>query len=895
MQEGRFSTLDLAAPDVDMIFHELTHHPILSLTELNFSGSKPTQTVRRDDGMGKKTIMKTTVIAMKLKDLVAVCVQLPSLTTLRLDNCSLEDPFLVKPHVEYKMLDDHDLREDDLYFSPDWFKKVGTHLKCMNLMKNKVTSKKLRDKLTANAMEAKELVSLCGITSTNPTDVDKRIMELETQSRQNAEKDSEWPKHEELFKFDHENNPRMDLTHKQRRIDLNVNCHWNGHDEGDDESDDEEGKTMIVDYESLKDDTACEAEEARRIRLSLISVPSSSKSRSERNAPTHPKEVEKYLAGTDLRTLANHNASCVQKEGNGGLAWKPRGETTMLIHNAKKDRRNRPPALNDECMKAEERRKTLFQRQEDEAYWDRRDLVRQLAKLEAELRRKVGDHTACSESLEDARRDRKAQSTGQLVFENPANSGTRSDEDDNPIQTRGDEKRRQLEQTLVSQRESLDERIRELTQKRDTAREQLMNVPYWHWALLGDRDTRHTVLGDEYRREVLKLARDCRIENLEEAERIRQRLFVSMGRAESEQASDLQKPIYDSTIDYITEEAQNKTDSDVQAARELRGSMGLDYDLPYDEFEWYSQAWSERRSAMAIDDMATNEECDRQERIRKKLGLPSGDGRAPEDVPKLLADEMAGGELADQHKGGEWASRHELTKAEDTGSREVDQDDDDVSDRVKQWLRANDMQRYNGGFRGGKLDSGEKNAIVTYTNQDAYDGQLVAGKRDGKGTMEFANGNRYEGYWQEDRMDNVHQKKKTRGDCKYTWCTRSGRDDPYVGDDDPQEYSGGFKMGLASGKVGLASGKGGKMVFQNGDEYKGEWDGGSRHGVGTYTPAGDTGKYTYTGKWEKDAKTEGTYDNKNVRYKHGKLTKKGQSGWKPVDEHTHEFIGEEEM
>jgi len=42
--------------------------------------------------------------------------------------------------------------------------------------------------------------------------------------------------------------------------------------------------------------------------------------------------------------------------------------------------------------------------------------------------------------------------------------------------------------------------------------------------------------------------------------------------------------------------------------------------------------------------------------------------------------------------------------------------------------------------------------IIKYDSGDIYEGQLLNGRRSGKGKMTFANGDKYMGMWKQDQM-----------------------------------------------------------------------------------------------------------------------------------------------
>ena len=838
--------MNLFPIDVDMILHELVENPVQFLTELNFSGSNNIVTAEVRDEQGKEGERKP-VIAVKLQDVLDAVRGLRTLEVLRLNNCGLDDEsLLTNPDGEtpgmqklkdaqkneryadqpLEILDDNDIR-----FSGDWFEQVGEHLRVMDIRGNNFKELALRVRLTANATKADQLVSLCGITSIIPGDVDKDVKKKE---------DAAKGKDQELFTFDHENNPRMDVKAKQRRIDLDVQCHYDDHK-----------KQMIVAYASLIDEKECQEEELRRVRLSLMHIPKAHK----QGVHVHPQHVKSCLGtvpDADLRLLAKSDRRSFANKEQGGLPWdrrKMRGDA-YLIHNPETNRKTgKPPALRKECEEAEARRRKLFKRREDPE-WNRAELTKDLEEKESAYKR--------------ANEEYEAEKNAPIVHANPVHD---LDEDaDNDDGTDADPEN-------PERIEELERAMQRAKTERDEAKK-AAGLPHWLWALLGDKNTRHTVLGDEYRREVsgaTRVTKDCEIEVLEEAETIRQLLFVTGSKIDDSDESVRYKE-----FDYITLEAQKMTDRHIAEARSSRGEMRLDKDLPYDEYEWYKDAWKERRGQMNLatgfesetpgneavhlsdsSSYASNEECTEQELIRKTLGLDFGDlaGRS-EAAPPKLRDLIEEGELPNQFKNGKWASQAELEKTEDTKTRAVERNAEGVSSRVKTWLVDAKIESYDGGFVAGKFDTSKtnKNARVEYDNGDTYVGPMKNSMRNGKkGRMTFAIGGSYDGMWSDDKRDGEgNQTDADRGEYNGEWLNdkRHTHSKKATG---KQTYANGDTY-VGKWINDKRHGKDGTQTYANGDTYEGKWEDDMRHGTGTQTDAnGDK----YEGKWEHD-KRHGT-------------------------------------
>ena len=98
-----------------------------------------------------------------------------------------------------------------------------------------------------------------------------------------------------------------------------------------------------------------------------------------------------------------------------------------------------------------------------------------------------------------------------------------------------------------------------------------------------------------------------------------------------------------------------------------------------------------------------------------------------------------------------------------------------------------------------------------------YMGSFECGERHGVGLLDYGNGLKYEGHWENDRYHG-------RG---VWWNIQSG--DKYEG-----EWVNGKKCGM------------GKMTFGNGDQYEGQWKHDAFHGKGDITYSnGDS----YSGGW----------------------------------------------
>jgi hypothetical protein len=117
---------------------------------------------------------------------------------------------------------------------------------------------------------------------------------------------------------------------------------------------------------------------------------------------------------------------------------------------------------------------------------------------------------------------------------------------------------------------------------------------------------------------------------------------------------------------------------------------------------------------------------------------------------------------------------------------------------------------------------------LTCRNGDVYEGQWRDGKKHGHGVCIFKDSTRYEGAWEDNEIHG-------RGTQTYR---------------DGSQYEGDF---VRSVKEGV-----GRMLLPNGDSYEGDWSGGYMHGQGIFVHHSSGGRYE--GEWRYDQKSGyGTY------------------------------------
>ena len=164
-----------------------------------------------------------------------------------------------------------------------------------------------------------------------------------------------------------------------------------------------------------------------------------------------------------------------------------------------------------------------------------------------------------------------------------------------------------------------------------------------------------------------------------------------------------------------------------------------------------------------------------------------------------------------------------------------------------------------------------KTETIRYNDGCVYTGQVVNGKRHGKGRITWPSGDIYEGDWKDDKRTGKGKKIWANGDIyegdwkdgvctgkgKYTW----GKDSKWAGD----IYEGDWKDGNRTGK--------GKYTWPNGDVYEGDFVDDKRTGKGKYTWGKDS-KWAgdvYEGDFVDGKRTGiGTYTYANGRIKSGR-------------------------
>ena len=107
--------------------------------------------------------------------------------------------------------------------------------------------------------------------------------------------------------------------------------------------------------------------------------------------------------------------------------------------------------------------------------------------------------------------------------------------------------------------------------------------------------------------------------------------------------------------------------------------------------------------------------------------------------------------------------------------------------------------------------------VLTHKNRDQYEGYFVNDKYNGQGTYYYADGDRYEGEFKDNKYN---------GQGTYYWANGN-------------RYEGEFKDDKYNGQ--------GTFYFASGNRYEGEWQDGKRHGQGTMYFKDGTSK---SGRWD---------------------------------------------
>lgn len=175
-------------------------------------------------------------------------------------------------------------------------------------------------------------------------------------------------------------------------------------------------------------------------------------------------------------------------------------------------------------------------------------------------------------------------------------------------------------------------------------------------------------------------------------------------------------------------------------------------------------------------------------------------------------------------------------------------------------------------------DIKEGDGKMTYVNGDVYEGSWEYDVIEGDGKMTYANGDVYEGSWRNDVRDgkgkmtyinkNVYDGEWNNNvrDGKGTMTFENG--DVYDGDWDDDGDQGDCVMTYANGDVyegewdyGVKEDEG-KMTYANGDIYEGTWHLNLREGDGKMTYANGE---VYEGNWHNDQPAPETVEAAQVR------------------------------
>lgn len=132
--------------------------------------------------------------------------------------------------------------------------------------------------------------------------------------------------------------------------------------------------------------------------------------------------------------------------------------------------------------------------------------------------------------------------------------------------------------------------------------------------------------------------------------------------------------------------------------------------------------------------------------------------------------------------------------------------------------------------------------VMEFENGDRYDGEWDDDMKNGQGKLTYANGGSYKGKWVDD-MRNGYGVNTWRNGDKYAgnWEDNKRNGKGTFTFSDGGKYAGEWEDDKRSGQ--------GETTWANGDHYKGSYENNRRHGQGTFTYS-DGGKYA--GEWAND-------------------------------------------
>jgi len=161
--------------------------------------------------------------------------------------------------------------------------------------------------------------------------------------------------------------------------------------------------------------------------------------------------------------------------------------------------------------------------------------------------------------------------------------------------------------------------------------------------------------------------------------------------------------------------------------------------------------------------------------------------------------------------------------------------------------------------------------LAKYVTGDQYDGVFIEGYRRGKGVYSFKkNGDKYEGFYEEN-------KKHGFGKMVYTKKTGDEEADAAAEEEGKPDTRSGTYLGyFTAGERGTKAGGGGDAAMSQGtftyaskDIYVGEWQGGKKHGKGSYSYAKDGTKLI--GDWVQGKIVSGEWIFPNGTFYSGKF------------------------
>jgi len=155
--------------------------------------------------------------------------------------------------------------------------------------------------------------------------------------------------------------------------------------------------------------------------------------------------------------------------------------------------------------------------------------------------------------------------------------------------------------------------------------------------------------------------------------------------------------------------------------------------------------------------------------------------------------------------------------------------------------------------------------ILSYTNGDKYDGEVLNGVREGYGTYFYHNGDKYEGWWQNNKkhgMGTLYYRDGNLYIGQWKFSEKEGMGTLYFRNG--EKYYGEFKNGKKNGK--------GLLLASDGNKFIGNFKDNKKNGLGViYFNNKKTAKEEWNYGILKESKIVKNIENEsNIKLKHGR-------------------------